>query len=554
MKSQRNKEITTATLRLEMPPAPNANAVDTPSYAPGDRSITFKPDNGEPVINTFTVRSAYITAAYKGYGSVTDDDVRASLKPPPWGLLLPPAARSIDLHDFVSLPGDKILSLEGTDGPYGIWDMDAPYSGMWVLFPGESLTNNLPENMVIEFYGGVTPVTATLTYTFRGTGVASNYSYSATLKITTCGVRFVEDSTTRYNFSPSLEETAEMRVEVVSPSGTNVFHNCTFQIEIVRELSNGTIQRIDWVNVQPEQGPGTYYNWRDVDFSSEVFTWNGIPSVPFGQTVSISTGRDVFQGLSENVNIKFPAVTAGKPVPPPFYTAVARIRQGNTTLCETRKRIFVPQVVKMVYEADAVTQLCSNVVSGTSVVLFNEMNTSQWLEQKGRIKTIAQGYFDGINANVRFCDDTDTVVPLHPYSEMRMVAEMANIYGMATTDFLNTNPSDQGTLFSAGFHQALYNHFREYPYSGPPITHAEMGFLWGNVVSHETGHLLGLVWSGGVLDGDTGNHNKNPSSLRIMNDGLEDSLLDNVGRHGSWYWRLRNAQYLQFILKKEGSQ
>jgi len=160
-----------------------------PSYAPGDRTATFKPDNGDPVINTFTVRSAYITAAYKGYGSITADDVRSSLDPPKWGLLLPPSARRIDLHDFVSLPGDKTLSFEGTDGPYGIWDMDAPYSGMWVLFPGETLTNNLPENMYIEFFGAVTPVTATLTYTFKGTGIASNYNCSVTLKITTATLR-----------------------------------------------------------------------------------------------------------------------------------------------------------------------------------------------------------------------------------------------------------------------------------------------------------------------------------------------------------------------------
>ena len=135
---------------------------------------------------------------------------------------------------------------------------------------------------------------ATVTFTFEGTGNAAGFSHSDTLKVTTYGLHFVEDSTTRYNFSPSLGETADMRVAVVSPpSGPYGGHS--FHIGIVRELPNGADQHIDWVNVRPEN-VGYYYNWRDVDFSERTFSWNGIPSVPFGHSAPVSTGLDVFTG------------------------------------------------------------------------------------------------------------------------------------------------------------------------------------------------------------------------------------------------------------------
>jgi hypothetical protein len=62
--------------------------------------------------------------------------------------------------------------------------------------------------------------------------------------------------------------------------------------------------------------------------------------------------------------------------------------------------------------------------------------------------------------------------------------------------------------------------------------------------------MLGLVAPGQVLDGAAW-HNKNPTPRRVMNDGQVDVMSDNLGRNGSWSWRLLNANYLKFILPKE---
>lgn len=92
-----------------------------------------------------------------------------------------------------------------------------------------------------------------------------------------------------------------------------------------------------------------------------------------------------------------------------------------------------------------------------------------------------------------------------------------------------------------------------------PVTAQEVGNFWGLIVSHESGHLLGLVQPGLVLDGSdvgtpsdvTGGHNKNPYGRRVMNPGASNTLEEELGREGGWAWRVLNVNYLKFVLPKE---
>jgi len=55
-----------------------------------------------------------------------------------------------------------------------------------LLLPGQSVTNNLPSSGFVWIHAPATNSgTATLTLSFKGTGIASNYTASASVKATT---------------------------------------------------------------------------------------------------------------------------------------------------------------------------------------------------------------------------------------------------------------------------------------------------------------------------------------------------------------------------------
>jgi hypothetical protein len=193
---------------------------------------------------------------------------------------------------------------------------------------------------------------ATLTYAYAGSGPAAGISCAASMRMTAYKVGLIEDGGTVYNFSPSLGETAQVKATITPEPPSVGIQGHHLKIEIVRETTGGD-QHIDWLDVTDEPS----YGWaRSVDFASRGFTWDGIPDV-FGSSAGQATGLDVFTGLVANVSRVLPTVTLDQPVPPPLYTAVASIRRNSdgAVMCEARRRIFVPQVVKITYDADEVT-------------------------------------------------------------------------------------------------------------------------------------------------------------------------------------------------------
>ena len=524
-----------------------------PSSAPLDRAVRFtRQDPGTPQTlretDRFTVMSLDLQPDHDLSGTAGDSGDAPALAADWDREWLVPAGTgtwwAVKVFNDTALPGVYSVAVTGSS------NVTARY-GTVLTRGGETNAAAFPSGPTLETVEVQAdgPGSATLTVSFRGSGSLTNYTCETSVDITAWGLEFVEDAGTRYNFSPSLGETGTVKVAAVNlPEGGMPGHH--FRIEIVRETAGGGEQHIDWLDMT--EG-GTHDLTRPADFTAmPPFRWGGVPSQGFGSSAPQAEGRDSFQGVSASAARALPAVTLGQPVPPPFVTAVATVRRNSdqTVVASARRRVCIPQVVKLVYDADAVTRLMAGISSTMTngPVLMYPMTISQWIEQKNRIKMLSQVYYDAIQANIRFCDDTVAVSP--PYSTMRMNATETGVLGYAPPDYLNTNPNDEGSLLAIGFVDAVIIYFENDPDSAPPVTPAEMGNLWGHTIAHETGHMLGLVAPGQVLDGEDW-HNKNPAARLVMNDGLVNSMPDRFGRNGAWSWRLLNANYLKFLLPKQ---
>jgi hypothetical protein len=359
-----------------------------------------------------------------------------------------------------------------------------------------------------------------------------------------------------------LCETGTVKVAVAPAPPEAGIPGHHFRIEIVRETQGGGDQHVDWIDVS---GDNTYGRSRGIDFRGMTFKWDGIPVAPFGSAANQAQGRDVFVGVAASANRLLPAVTLGQPVPPPFVTAVAKIVRDSdgTVVAEARKRIFVPQVIKITYDTESAVLMKSGyqiTTNGVQTYLISPMSDTEWEAQKGRICAIAQIYYDAAGANVRFVDVSRSTT--QPFSTLAMIyAYTDGSLGLSTGDFQNTNPSDGGTLFSLMLKNSALGYYLEHPEFGIPITAREVGNIWANIVAHECGHMLGLVAPNDILDGtdvgtedDTGGwHNKNPiNMLYIMNAGSDTNFIKiATGRMGAHSWKGLNANYLNFVLPKE---
>jgi len=172
------------------PPTPTVAAGEpvivaglSPSTAPWDALAVFEWDKGgttEAQTNAFTVLSAHILADIDLDGDCfTSNDVRRSLFPLPgdWAFPLSGTQRHAYLYFNFALPGHTTLSLEGPDNAFRAWTL---YEGDPIL-PGNVRTNPYPYYADIE---ALAPGTGALTFSFHGTGVASNFNCSHTLNIT----------------------------------------------------------------------------------------------------------------------------------------------------------------------------------------------------------------------------------------------------------------------------------------------------------------------------------------------------------------------------------
>jgi predicted outer membrane repeat protein len=368
----------------------------------------------------------------------------------------------------------------------------------------------------------------------------------------------IEDSSTD-NFSPHLGETATLNVRLNPPPPQGGFSEFYIELQIVRELEGGGIQHIQWIDVDPND-PGINIA-RDADFASLALEWNGIPDPQLDGNAAQAIGPDVFEGVSGNFNRILPAVTAGEPVPPPIYHAVARLKyvSNQVTLDEFRWPVHVPQVVLLELTQDAANALQQDVFEGTNLVVegFTQQQVDSMLDD---VKIDLSAYY-GPDVNLRIVTSTSGLSG--DFSTVTINTE-SNAWGEAVhTDFGNVVIED-GAWASAEAPRLAFRIRYELaqlelaPPIDPPFTRGEQLFALGLTATHEQGHLLGLVATNNVLNGlyNAGQHNNTPLTLRqIMNPAtigttVIDSLESKIGRDGSWSFRSINHDYLEFILSK----
>ena len=166
----------------------------SPSATPWDALAVFEWDKGgtaEAQTNAFTVMSAHILADIDLDGDCfTSNDVRRSLFPLPgdWAFPLSGTQRHAYLYFNFALPGHTTLSLDGPGNAFRAWTL---YEGDPIL-PGNVRTNPYPYYADIE---ALAPGTGALTFSFHGTGVASNFNCSHTLPITAWDIAWPKGNT-----------------------------------------------------------------------------------------------------------------------------------------------------------------------------------------------------------------------------------------------------------------------------------------------------------------------------------------------------------------------
>ncbi|MDD2230819.1 MAG: hypothetical protein PHY48_15640 [Candidatus Cloacimonetes bacterium] len=516
--------------------------------------------------NTYTIFSLRMFSDLNFDNNIDSIDYAAasSLTEHGWGM--PVASNTlckVELKTDLLIPGHLILSLTG-DAQLRVWTTATPsVNDTPLLIAGQTITNGVdgasfgayPSSTI--YIEAISSGTATLTYSYVGTDNAGGFGYHAQLDITAFNVEFIEDETTDYNFSPSLGEEAKLKVNILPSSINFDYSHYYFKIKIVRKVNGGGEQLIDWVDVDDPH----YSITANIDFDSKLFTWNGIPSV-FGNCATQAQGVDEFQGVSTTAKRILPSVIQGQPVPPPLYTAVAGIYRSSdqSLVCEASHKIFVPQVVKMMYDTASVDQMLAGYYTDdTGEAMILPIPTNQWPSYRAQIAAQAESYYSIENVNIRFVDSTTSVS--QPYSVMQIDGAnyAINFIGEAPFDSLNANPSQTGMLYYLRFMQEIGDIcflLREEGMPLPsPITSDEVVYLCAHVGAHETGHTLGLV-AYELLGGDaSGNHNQFPfddGAFNVMDPGERRSIYQKMGRAGSgWSFRSLNSEYLRFILPKQ---
>ncbi len=393
-------------------------------------------------------------------------------------------------------------------------------------------------------------------------GHSSGLELKDSIRLTVIEVKFLEDETTIYNFSPSLGETGSFKVQVSPTPPDGGYTWLAFNLSVVRECDGGAEQFVDWIDVSDSLNS---IRRLPLDFGTESFEWDGIRD--YGIDLPAASGPETFYGLSstEHAHRSLPASNVGEPVPPPICTVVARVYNPRTyeILSEARKHVFIPQVARLVYENDAVSLLRTELRAADGTLLYPAITSSQWTSMKTQIKAQVEEFYDQTGANIRIVDSDSGLV--QPYTFVRVVHGEYNLdpvyyysWGVGGgCDFHdlkpNANPSDDMAKVSVWGHRNIIYNCHSNNISIPPLPLSYDNLSWSMAVTacHELGHSLGLVYNNDILRGSDYPYCHNtvvPAGKQCHMRG--SSALSHLDPESNWVWTNSNTNYLKFILPK----
>ena len=406
--------------------------------------------------------------------------------------------------------------------------------------------------------GEYASVTVADVIAYSGSSEVPETYLSSTGKVDICNGHIDLSLNATPNFSPHLGETNTI---VIAAAMHNCTHDvtpgetCTFEIELMRETTNGW-QHVAWLDTDSgtagRQDAFTITN----GWQGATILWDGLAT----ENAAQSTSPDVFTQGTQPFNRVFPSVTSGKPLPPPFYTLFTRIRKNDAIYAQASQTVYVPQVVKIQWDAAAISCLAAPDYDPRppyppNATLYLGTNTQTIASMLASLPDmVASVYPSGVN--IRFTtnnlDSTEAkVVTIKP------TATSGKALGKSfdsTKHFPNKHPSGWSEIYAANIRDDIAMSCSNYledrnankSISSIPLECQQYINMIANTIVHEVGHELGLVMPQYLNTNMSDMHNRSSNLLSFMR--WSTPAVFNIQPPSLLLWLPLENEYLNFIL------
>ncbi len=359
------------------------------------------------------------------------------------------------------------------------------------------------------------------------------------------------------NFSPHLFETNWISVDV--PGCEHIPPLGWLEIEVERETI-GEMQHVAYVDLDGATPTlDRYLDTSELGGEKLSFAWDGIAQ----SSLPLADHPDEFTGPKGSFNRAMPAVVAGEPVPPPFYTLTVRLWNANKSQVVKMEtwRIYIPQVVNLVpFGGEDVFRepvYSTGTNAPVHVALYTGCEVAEAEAVLARLPAMTMAFMSP-DVNLRIVM-ADRVVGRH--LSMLIVGESSrDIRRGDASAFSSRNECPYGdtVIYIEGFKKSLKRN-----YDGMlggnndvipiPMTPEQFAKYIAPTIAHEIGHGLGLVdpkWLHATPPGRQGNHNETLTRVRIMDKGGLKYVGHRLNPSGTAYWLPDNLRYLRFVLPR----
>jgi len=359
------------------------------------------------------------------------------------------------------------------------------------------------------------------------------------------------------NFSPHLAETC--LISVVLPGCSCQNDPGWLEIEVRRETTGG-FQHVAYLDMDPSTPGVSRYGDTAKLLSQCAFTWNGMARA----SLPLADHPDVFDGPMGSFNRAMPAIVAGSPVPPPFYTLVVRLwnPERSQIVDMVERKIYVPQVVNLVsFGGEEAFQkaVYSQGISGTNrITLYPGCTEEETSTAFAKLPAMTRAFYPP-DMNLRIV--MTSCVEGRRKSVLIVSGTTQGSRRGDASGFRKRNERPDGdmAIYIESFWGTLKNSY-DLMLRGNndeillPMTSTQFAQYIAATIAHEIGHSLGLVdsdWLEATPPGKQKNHNKTWTGLKLMDAGGLYFVGHRLNPRSTAYWLPYNLSYLKFILPKE---